>query len=303
MSFSLRLGLTLLVLIGILAAGTARAQTLRKDSLYAASLDRVMRVHLLLPRLHSSNQRWPGFVLLHGFNGDETNWSTLTDLRQLTSDLPLVIVMPQADNRWYANSASEPDDRYEDYLMIDLRRWMARKYGVDTTRLSVGGFSMGGFGALTLSLRHPRSFRFVVPLSASLDIPVQMPLLEERWRHGMRPELERAFGRESSDVWLAYDPFSLASTIDTAGAPYFFVVTGIQDEFLDRILLHRQFAEILRKRGLQYEYREIPGKHSWEYVDRAFRQALQRWRELELPRNSARRTIRPTAAPQRSLRR
>ncbi len=274
-----RLRLTGAALGLMLAPRLLLAQTTVQDSLLAASLGKMMRFVVVLPAHLDSSRSWPGMILLHGFNGRETDWSCFTPLSEMASGLPLVIVMPEGNSAWYANSATVPEERYEDYIMQDLRTTIARRYGVDTTRLSIGGLSMGGYGALTLALRHPRQFQFVAPFSSSLDIPMEIPLLERHGRQGMRPELERAFGSSRSATWTAYDPFTLASAVDTAGAPYFYIATGIQDEFRERLAYHRRLIEIFQRRGFRYEYHESPGRHDWTYWRRALRGALQAWSE------------------------
>ncbi|MCU0452997.1 MAG: esterase family protein [Bacteroidetes bacterium] len=255
------------------------AQSQVQDSLFAPALGRSMRYVVALPAGHDTSRSWPGIILLHGFSGLETDWSTFTPLTEMVAGLPLVVVMPEGNSAWYVNSTTVPGEQYEDYIMRDLRRTIARRYGVDTTRLSIGGLSMGGYGALTLALRHPRMFQFVAPFSSSLDIPMDIPLLEQHGRQGMRPELERAFGPTLSAAWTAHDPFTLASSIDTAGAPYFYIGTGIQDEFRERLSYHRRFIEVLRQRGFRYEYHESPGRHNWPYWSTALRGALRAWSE------------------------
>lgn len=255
------------------------AQTTVPDSLFSPSLGRTMRYVVTLPAGHDASRSWPGIILLHGFNGRETDWSIFTPLTETAAGLTAVIVMPEGNSAWYVNSATVPEERYEDYIMQDLRATIARRYGVDTTKLSIGGLSMGGYGALTLALRHPRLFQFVAPFSSSLDIPMDIPLLEQHGRQGMRPELERAFGSSPSAAWPAHDPFTLASAIDTAGTPYFYIATGIQDEFRERLAYHRRFIEVLRRRGFRYEYHESPGRHDWAFWRGALRGALRAWSE------------------------
>lgn len=259
------------------------AQTTVRDSLFSTALGRTMRYVAVLPKGHDTARSWPGLILLHGFNGRETDWSTLTPLGETIGELPLVVVMPEGHSAWYVNSATVPEDRYDDHVMCDLRMMIARRHAVDTARLSIGGLSMGGYGALVLALRYPRTFQFVASFSSSLDIPMDIPLLERHGRQGMRPELERAFGPVRSAAWTEHDPFTLASTTDTTGAPYFYIATGIQDEFRERLAYHRRLVEILRTRGFRYEYHESPGRHDWSFWGRALRGALRAWSERAGP--------------------
>jgi len=77
----------------------------------------------------ASAQRYPTLFLLHGLYGDDQNWSTRTNLVKYARDLNLIIAMPDAGNSWYVNSASNPEDRYEDYIVKDSSPRLTRTTG------------------------------------------------------------------------------------------------------------------------------------------------------------------------------
>lgn len=139
---------------------------------------------------------------------------------------------------------------------------------------------MGGYGALNAGLRHPDRFRFVIALSASLDVPMLIPDIERNGRATLKPSILAAFGADSSAFWLAHDPFRLVRATPATNAPYIYLANGIQDEFGKRLALYRAFADTLRNAGWRYEYHETPGRHDWGFWDREIRQALSRLREV-----------------------
>ena len=256
-----------------------QAQEFRSDSCFAPSLGRFVHVSVLLPRGFDQARKYPGLLLLHGHGGKNTDWRTFAKLPESLGDIPLVIVMPDGDNSWYVNSITDPANRYEDLLLDDLVRFGAIRYRIDTLRCSIGGLSMGGFGALNAGLRHPERFRFIIALSASLDVPAGIPDLARNKREGLRPSLVTAFGADSSAFWAGHDPFLLTRTLP-AHPPYLYLANGIQDEFAGRHPLYRAFADSLRARGWPYEYHETPGRHNWEFWGREIGPALLRLREI-----------------------
>jgi S-formylglutathione hydrolase FrmB len=123
---------------------------------------------------------------------------------------------------------------------------------------------MGGFGALSLGLHHPKQFVFIGAFSASLDVPLGIPELERNNRGELRQSLEQAFGTEPS-LWRAGDPGARLRDMDSASVPYLYLANGIRDEFPLRLSLYRAFADMLRENRFAYEYHETPGRHNWEY--------------------------------------
>src|ERR1700741_2035800 len=105
-----------------LKANKAHAAAILRDATFhSTSLNRDMHYRILLPANYdASAQRYPTLFLLHGLNGDDQNWSTRTSLLNYARDLNLIIAMPDAGNSWYVNSATDPEDRYEDYIVKDF---------------------------------------------------------------------------------------------------------------------------------------------------------------------------------------
>jgi S-formylglutathione hydrolase FrmB len=188
----------------------------------------------------------------------------------------LVIITPDGRNSWYVNSITDTLDRYEDALIHDLLPIVIHRFHIDSTKTGVAGFSMGGYGALSLGLRHPDAFRFVGALSASLDLPLGIPDLERNGRGGLRASIEHAMGTDPL-AWSAFDLRERLQTLDSASAPYLYLVTGIQDEFLLRLSLYRSFAESVRERGITYEFHESPGRHTWAFCEQEIGSLIRRF--------------------------
>ena len=73
---------------------------------------------------------------------------------------------------WYANHASNPDRRYESFMVSDLVPWVQGALSVTGQEEHwLVGFSKSGFGAVTLLFRNPSVFN----AAAAWDFPADQP--------------------------------------------------------------------------------------------------------------------------------
>jgi len=73
---------------------------------------------------------------------------------------------------WYADHASDPDRRYESFMIQDLVPWVRANLSVTGVEEHwLLGFSKSGYGAVTLLLRHPTVF----DAAAAWDFPADEP--------------------------------------------------------------------------------------------------------------------------------
>jgi putative tributyrin esterase len=232
-------------------------------SFYGKSVAREVSYRVLLPsRYEDGQQRFPVLYLLHGLYGDRTNWSELTKLTEYARSLDLIIVMPDAGNSWYANSFTNPNDRYDDFIIQDLISEIETKYRILASRSAraIAGLSMGGYGSLKFALKYPSLFCFAGSMTGALSAPLNLGDEVEEFREG----LLKAFGPSDDLRRERNDVFSLARIAAPGRLPYIYLDCGAQDSFL---VINRRFASLLQSRGISYEYHELPGGHEWQYWD------------------------------------
>ena len=248
----------------------AREETVKDAVFHSASLQRDMRYRILVPHGYDKGGRIPVLYLLHGLYGDYLNWDTRTGLETYAQNLHLLIVMPDADDSWYTNSATFPSDKFEDYIAKDLIPEIEEKYRTIRERRgrAIAGLSMGGYGALKLALKYPDLFSFAGSLSGALNAAQNLgPLRPE-----FRAKLLEVFGKEGSTTRAENDVFRLLDASHEAVYPYFYLACGTGDFFLDT---NRAFVRQLSSRKIAYEYHETPGEHTWDYWDKALQPMLQ----------------------------
>jgi putative tributyrin esterase len=238
---------------------------------HSAALDREMKYRVLLPcGYQTGGGRFPVLYLLHGLYGDYLNWDTRTNLERYAQSYELIVVMPDADDSWYTNSATDPKDKFEDYIGKDLVAEIDGKFRTLRSRHSraIAGLSMGGYGSLKIALRYHDDFTFAGSLSGALNAPQD---LGDK-RPEFRDQLLKVFGTPGSTVRAENNVFSLLQSAGPKDLPYFYLACGSADDLLR---VNRDFAAQLSSRGAAYEYHETAGGHAWDYWDRSVQDLLR----------------------------
>jgi S-formylglutathione hydrolase FrmB len=239
--------------------------TLRDATFHSTSLNRDVHYRILLPaNYESSERRYPTLFLLHGLYGDDQNWTTRTNLVNYARDLNLIIAMPDAGNSWYVNSATDPADKFEDFIVKDFITEIDTRYRTirEGYARAVAGLSMGGYAAVKFSLKYPELFAFAGGISAALDASADLDERNAEFREGLR----NVFGEPGNLVRSQNDVFVLLANTGSKKLPYFYLDCGSDDMFLD---VNRKFAARLQQLRIPYEAHELPGGHTWNYWDGA----------------------------------
>ena len=243
------------------AVPAAGRDIVAQHSFFSAALQRQMRYDVVLPAQYlSGQQRYPVIYLGRGWQGDETNWVKLTRLVELASRYALIIVTPQAANSLYVNPAMNPADRYTDYIADDLVTEIDGYYRTIASPLprAIAGLSMGGYGALLLTLRYPDLFSFAASISGAFSGPSGVEHVSPQLILSIDP----AFGPPESPTRKENDLDTLIVAADSANTPYMLPDCGTADPLLAS---NRHVIDELWSRGIGYEYYGLPGVHTWSF--------------------------------------
>lgn len=244
---------------------------------------------------NAGTARFPVIYLLHGWGVTQDYWADSLGLANAADAMNLraVVVMPDGDRSYYANSPVPADyracmndlrptrnrtekradfcvrtPRYEDYIIEDLIRHIDATYRTVAKReaRAISGESAGGFGAMQLALRHKDVFSAVAAHSAFLSLLYEGPRPYQSGKVILRNSLHPAvtnpmvefFGRDLA-YWRRYDPASLVNTLANGELAIYFDC-GMQDDygFHDEALY---FHDLLRARGIDHRFESVPGKH------------------------------------------
>ena len=221
-----------------------------------------MPYRVILPADLPPNNKLPVVYLLHGGGGGYRDWSNYSDVAKF-AEQDLILVMPEGNSSYYMNAAERPLDRYEDYITKDLINDVEGRFPVAAGRANraIVGVSMGGFGAVTLSPKHPDLYVFTGGISSALDVPTRRFSIH---RIGQYRGHAQIFGPWGSETRLANNPYALVGSVDPTKTPYFYLTCGEQEGLLPA---NRRFADLLHKRTFQYEFHSGPGGHDWNQWD------------------------------------
>ena len=115
-----------------------------------------------------SRRRYPVIYLLHGIGGHEDEWLQGSRIGEYVVGRDLILVGADAAQRCYLDS-HDGTSACETMAARDLVAFVDTTYRTSLRKEARGlmGLSMGGYGALYLSLRHSTTFQAAASLSGA----------------------------------------------------------------------------------------------------------------------------------------
>jgi enterochelin esterase-like enzyme len=186
--------LSIFILMAFLATPLALSQDgrLTRETVHSSALERTVTgespdrsVTIYLPPSYntSANKRYPVIYLLHGIGGTDEDWTSGKQPWMNIRDLmdkgiaenkfgEMIIVMPDERTKWFGSfyTNSSVTGNWEDFTVRELVSYVDRKYRTLAKAESrgVAGHSMGGYGAITLGMKHPEIYRVVYGINPAL---------------------------------------------------------------------------------------------------------------------------------------
>ena len=229
---------------------------------------------------HAAGARLPVLWYLSGLTCTHANVMEKGEYRHACAEQGIVFVCPDTSPRGPDNNGGDvPDDegydfgkgagfyvdateqpwaanfRMRSYIEDELPELIATEFPVDLERQGIFGHSMGGHGALTVSLRNPGRFR-----STSAFAPIVAP--------SRVPWGEKALGGylgADRAAWRAYDAVALVE--DGARVPELLIDQGAADPFLDEQLKPDLLDVACRDAGIDATIRLHDGyDHSYFFI-------------------------------------
>ena len=234
------------------------ATVLHDTTFHSEALGRDVTYRVIAPASFQAEQRVRIVYLLHGLGRDFREWSEWSSIAELAAK-GYVLVMPEGGASFYVNSAMVPQDRYEDFITHDLigdaEKGLPRP--VEPLDRAIVGVSMGGYGAIVLSLKHPGLYGFAGALSPPVEVTARpFRLLKLSNSLGFR----RVFGPAGSATRIADDPFMLERKAEAGRTTFLFLSAGESEPLLEPI---KRFEVLLQARNISHEFRTQPGGHDW----------------------------------------
>lgn len=235
-----------------------------------------VKYSVYLPSDYQTSQRnYPVMYLLHGYSDDETGWIQFGEVNEIADKgiaegaFPAcIIIIPDGKVSWYCNSA-DGKDRWEDMFVKELIPYVEKEYRIRAKKefRAIAGLSMGGYGALGLSMRNPDLFSTCVALSSGTfsdeEITTQADKQYEMFFKNIYGDNLKGEAR-ITEAWKSNSPLHLVETVQAEKLKgiRFYIDCG-DDDFLymGNSLLHIA----MRKQNIPHEYRVRNGSHEWSY--------------------------------------
>jgi len=261
--------------LGLSAQVVPFGQVLEELKMSSPVLGRDVKYAVYLPPDYQDGTRlYPVVYLLHGYTDNESGWIQFGEVNLAADQAiasreipPMIIVMPDAKATWYMNNA-DGSEKFEEMFIQEFIPFIDKTYRTRAKKefRGVSGLSMGGFGSLLYSLKHPDMFAACAAFSAAVWTDEEIKKMASPKGEGM---FEKLFG-VAKDKTLLTQHYRENSILDLATTlskeqiekVRFYIDCG-DDDFLYKgnSALH----VLLRDRQVKHEFRVRDGGHTWIY--------------------------------------
>ncbi|MEZ2337625.1 alpha/beta hydrolase [Mucilaginibacter sp. RCC_168] len=235
----------------------------------SAAMNKTYKAAVALPDSYNKSKKdFPVLYLLHGGFGHFNDWLLKTPdkmlVRNLADQYNMIIVMPEGEIfSYYIDSPVDPNSKFETYIIKELIPFIDSKYHTvkDKKGRVITGLSMGGYGSLYLSTRHPDLFAAAGSMSGALDPNMTTWNLTPERFNGLTKFLDKILGPMTPDSYLPYSVVNMADQIRKNGLPIVMDI-GVEDFLLEP---NRELHRRLVYNHTLHDYTERPGGHTWEF--------------------------------------
>jgi enterochelin esterase-like enzyme len=259
------------------------------QTFYSSILGEEVKYEVLLPQkyLTDTNDNYGVVYLFHGWGDNQSSWgpsgmniqSIADEAENIGNVRQLIYVMPQGFNSYFCN---QYDDKfnYMNMFVNELIPLIDKRFRTTASRTerAVAGYSMGGFGALTLASQHPDLFSVSIGLSPSLNTDEQYTTLSQdgwnlQWGSVFGGYGTSGYSRLTS-YYKSQCPLHLfedkaASTFQDV---HYYIDCGDDEErlYIGNGALH----SLMRDKNINHEYRVRNGAHTTSYWVIGMKEAL-----------------------------
>lgn len=239
-------------------------------------------VNVLLPsNYRTSGKKYPVLYLLHG-GGVDQDFITFDRLgiRDLTDGNEIIVVMPDGGHAgWYSNpvNSNVGPRNWETFHIQQLIPWIDANFRTfrATNGRAVGGFSMGGFGALKYMAKYPQHFHSVSSHSGPADLRGNFGMVAN-WANASAAAIELGFGTVyGAPLWdeAKVSADNPCEQVGKYAGKRIFLVAGTALDSINWdnwpslitenqvLATQREFRNRLTGAGIEFEEHEEPGGH------------------------------------------
>jgi len=252
---------------------------------YSKTLSKVCNFNMILPNdiipemtigNECYDRKMKTLYLLHGYSGSSKDWLLGSSIQEMAMKYNLAVVMPCGDNSFYLDGRGT-GRAYCEYSGKELIEYTRETFGLSDKKEDtfIGGYSMGGFGALHTGLSYPETFHKIIALSSALIVHNI-----ENMKEDTRDEIAdydyytSTFGELKRLDSSLNNPEYQISRLKKEGKtiPPIFMACGSEDFLIEP---NRAFHEFLMKEEIKVEYHETTGIHNWTFWNQYLEPAIK----------------------------
>ena len=248
-----------------------------------------MRVLILKPKKMKKNPLC--LVLFHGIRDKAEDWIYKAKLRENYLNLKksgrvedIVFILPDSGYKgesWYTNFYKDKDHQYEEFFSKDLTSFIEKEY--PNSKKGIGGFSMGGYGALKIGLKNLESYDVIASFSGAVSL-IRMSInrrVMRVFRYLYVPrflfnDVNKAHFVKVFSPWgykiLKNDPYSIIKVTNPKRyeGKKFYLSVGSEDK--KPYLMFQQWLDVVgraKKYNLNFKGKIYENEyHTWEYISK-----------------------------------
>jgi len=308
--------LYILIFFFVISSYVFAQGTLTNIAFFSNSLETNRYAQIYLPEGYNpgDSTRYPVIYLLHGASGNHLSFPWLKNILDTLIGnnyiSPVIVVKPDGSTEYWGVSMytnSELYGNFEDYIVFDLVEFIDSAYKTITNRdkRAIWGASMGGFGSIKLSLKHPDIYCAVGSHSGPLDFSHWVDWVPAILNENGGPPVSNYIPTPNTFTWLFYicagafspnmtnppyyvdfpldsmgnfidsvfnrwqlhNPVRLAANLTPNSDLAIYFDCGMQDEVL-LYPFNTGFADSLDLLGIDYVFESFNGTHTSEALNR-----------------------------------
>jgi len=232
-------------------------------SVFSTKMKKEVKNVVILPENYSIKKHYPVVYLLHGYSDNYASWiKKVPAIKTMSTDDQFIIVCPDGGySSWYFDSPVDSAFQYESYITSDLLTYIDTHYSTipDRSARAITGLSMGGHGALYLSIRNPKLFGSAGSMSGGVDLRASPKMFDIAKRIGsIESNLAEWDNRSVINMVNNLKNDELNLIIDCGVSDFFYLINAG---------LHRRLMSL----KIDHDYIERPGEHNWQYWSNSIR--------------------------------
>ncbi len=240
------------------------------EMVHSDAMQKDLPVLIFLPESYNqTTESFPVVYFLHGVNNQPVNETGLRnlfgpklELTKLAETHQSIIVTPIVGNTYYLDAPEKSENRFATYTGKELPLFIDEHYRTIASREGrfLAGFSMGGYGAISLLCRYSNDFSIAASRGGALDLAFGIHDLDWDGVGENKDELLGGYWTHQENYHLN-SCFNLINHIRNRKDIGVIIEVG-RDDFLYKT--NSRFEKRLKELDVPHIYSEYPGGHHFD---------------------------------------